>query len=144
MHQGEVEAARRYYEESLALRRELGDPRGVAWSLNGLGRVAQRQGDFQAAQQYHEESLTIRRELGDQRGIADCLEELAQAAGGQGQPERAVRLFGAAHALRHALGAPLSPPEQPRQEEQLAALRTALGDAAFRTAWEAGQGMTRE
>lgn len=36
-------------EESLALRRELEDKRGIAWSLNDMGRVASDQGDYRRA-----------------------------------------------------------------------------------------------
>ena len=44
--QGDYPAARALHEESLAIRRQLGDRRGMAASLNNLGNVAVKQGDL--------------------------------------------------------------------------------------------------
>ena len=60
----------RVLQESLAIRRELGDRQGISGSLNNLGKIAYDQGDFPAARALLEESLAIKRELGEQRGIA--------------------------------------------------------------------------
>src|SRR4029453_18379222 len=68
--QGDYETARSLHEESLAIRRQLGDRRGIAASLHNLGLVAHRQGDHAAARSLYEESLTTHRELGNQWGIA--------------------------------------------------------------------------
>ena len=43
-YQGDYPAARALHEESLAIRRELGDRSGIAGSLNNLGNVALRSG----------------------------------------------------------------------------------------------------
>ena len=64
----------------MAIRRELGDRRGIARSLNNLGNVAHEQGDFASARTLYEESLAIRRELGDRRGIANSLNNLGNVA----------------------------------------------------------------
>jgi tetratricopeptide (TPR) repeat protein len=68
--QGDYSTARSLQEESLALNREIGDKRGIALSLNGLGIVAQMQGDYPTARSLYEESLSVSRELGDKQGIA--------------------------------------------------------------------------
>src|SRR5438309_805223 len=47
--QGDCGAARALFEESLAIFRELGCKRGIAWSLRSLGDVAAGQGDRGAA-----------------------------------------------------------------------------------------------
>ena len=74
--QGDYPAAKAHYEECLALRRVLGDRRGISASLNNLGAVAQSQGESIAARSLYEESLAIKRELGDRRGIASSLSNL--------------------------------------------------------------------
>ena len=58
--------------------------------------------------------------------------------------ERAARLCGAAAALRVAIGAPLHPTERADYERTVAALRVALGDAAYEAAWAQGQALTLE
>src|SRR5262249_43540658 len=63
--QGDYAAARSLYEESLAIRRELDDWRGIAASLNNLGVLAHEEGDYAAARPLYEESLALRRKLDD-------------------------------------------------------------------------------
>jgi DNA-binding NarL/FixJ family response regulator len=60
------------------------------------------------------------------------------------RPERAVRLFGAAEALRGAIGAPRPAGFSGYCERDLAAARDALGEAAFAKAREEGWTMTPE
>src|SRR5262249_17804674 len=101
-------------------------------------------GDLGTARARFLESLALRRELGNRRGIAECLEGLARVTAAQDQPERAAILFGAAHALRDHLAAPLPVNERPDQEEQLDALRRGLGAERFGAAWETGHALPWE
>ncbi len=82
-HQLDYATARAQHEESLAIRRELGDRKGVAASLNNLGIVTLDQGDFAAARALHEESLEIARQLGNRNGIARSLGNLSMVASEQ-------------------------------------------------------------
>jgi tetratricopeptide (TPR) repeat protein len=72
------------HEESLGIRRELGDRRGIAVSLNNLGLLANQQGDYAAAEVLHNESLAISQDIGDRPGIATTLSDLGSAAFGRG------------------------------------------------------------
>jgi tetratricopeptide (TPR) repeat protein len=81
---GNVEANRQvgggipYYEQSLALYRELGDTWGVAYALNNLGLSAFAvQQDHARARALYEESLRLRRALRDGHGIVMTLNNLA-------------------------------------------------------------------
>jgi len=57
---------------------------------------------------------------------------------------RAARLFGAAEALREALGAPVLWFQRQSYAQGVAALRAWLDDAACAAAWAEGRGMTLE
>ena len=92
-NQGDYETARLLYEESLSIRRELGDKQGIALSLNGLGIVAYLQGDYSSSRALYEESLSIRRELKDTWGIAASLHNLGNVAYLQGDYEAAKALY---------------------------------------------------
>ena len=85
---------------TLALRRQLSNKWGVGVSLGMLGWVAMHEEDWQRAAERLAESLEVRREIGDTGGSAWCLERLAEVARARGQAQKAVRLFGAAAALR--------------------------------------------
>ena len=82
--QGDYAEARALYEESLTIRRQLGNQRGIAATLNNLGNVARDQGDYAGARALYEESLTIYQQLGDQGSIADLLTNLGIVAFYQG------------------------------------------------------------
>ncbi len=67
------------------------------------------------------------------------MEGLARVAS---RAEQAARLFGAAAALRDAIGAPLPPSDQTDVDRGVAAARGAMGDEAFQAAWEQGRSMS--
>lgn len=64
-------------QESLALYRELHDPRGMAVALDLLGNIASVRGDAPAATCLLEESLALYREIGDKARLAYSLNTLA-------------------------------------------------------------------
>ena len=105
-NQGDYVAARRLFEASLALWRELGDTPGIATALNDLGWVAWRQGDYTVARTLSAESLLCWRELGDTRGIATSLTNLGWTAHHQGDYTTASALHQEGLALRQEVEDP--------------------------------------
>ena len=91
--QGDRRRATACIEESLAIGRDLEDPRVVAWSLRELGFLAlEDQGDHDRAVGLCEESLAVARQLGDPWEIAYALEFLGMAVHGKGDHDRAAIL----------------------------------------------------
>jgi non-specific serine/threonine protein kinase len=74
--QADYAPASALHEESLEIRRKLGDRKGISASLNNLGILAQWQGDFKKAKACYEECLKVEREFGDRAGIAGSLSNL--------------------------------------------------------------------
>jgi tetratricopeptide (TPR) repeat protein len=136
--QGDLAAARCLYELSLVSFRELIDRWGVAGTLADLGNLAREQRDYRLADSLYRESLKVFQELEHKRGVARLLECFAGSAGAQSEPERALRLAGAAAALRQSIGAPLTPAEQGELERSLEPARQVLTTATGRTAWLEG------
>jgi predicted ATPase/DNA-binding XRE family transcriptional regulator len=127
------------FKESLAHSRALGNPRGIGFALLGLGLVARRRGDHAAATAYFVESMAPWRKLGNDRGVVEALEELAETAAACGEATRAARLSGAASARREVIGMPRSPLLQNDHDRGMAPARSALGEATFVAAWQAGR-----
>ena len=75
--QSDYPAAQTYFEESLALRREIGDREGIGSALSNLGVVFWFQGDLKTAQEFYTEGLALNRETGDTHGAAKSLYNLA-------------------------------------------------------------------
>jgi hypothetical protein len=62
----------------------------------------------------------------------------------QRQPHKAVRLFGAAAALRNSIGSVIDPVDQLAYENELTSLHEELGEAQFSEAWDEGSALTLE
>ena len=140
--QGDYEQAATLVEESLALSREMGYKRYAALSLVSLGSLASRRGEYGRATALLEESLVLVRGLRLNLLVGSCLEGLAAVVCAQGQFERAARLYGAAEALREAVGVRLWPDGLAEHNRNVAAVRTGLGGEAFTSAWAQGRAMT--
>ena len=131
--------AERLLGRSLALWRELGSTgTQTQGALHQLGHVALARGDAARADGLFRESLTLARAQGNKRHVATALAGLACVAAATGQPETAARLFGAAGALRRAVGAALSPADRIAHRRAEARARAAAGAAAFAAARAAG------
>ncbi len=147
---GDLVRAQACYRESLAKARASGDRRLIGLILVGLASVTTRQGDCQAAGKLYVESLETAQEMGDKwlapqslDGLAKVIARLAgEAPRGLPQMQRAVRLWGAADALREAAGTALWPGDRSEYDELLAAARSMLGKTAFDTYWAQGRALT--
>jgi predicted ATPase/serine/threonine protein kinase len=137
-------AARSYYEQSLAAFRRLGDGWGIPSALCDLARLNAAQGNYQDADRLYRESIKMFQDLGHKRGVARVLECIAVSAVSQSRPEQALRLAGAAAALRQRVGAPLIPAEQASLERNLEPARKMLTNSAGLGAWSSGWEMSLE
>jgi predicted ATPase/class 3 adenylate cyclase len=139
--QGDLTLAAGHCRESVTLYRAVGEEWLIIMPLILQGRAACRQGDHQQAEALFRESLTYCERRRERRQVAPTLEGLAAVAMGRGHLARATRLFGAARALRDALGLPVPLIDQAEYQETLSALRTAAGDESFAAAFAEGQAM---
>ncbi|HLZ58178.1 MAG TPA: tetratricopeptide repeat protein [Ktedonosporobacter sp.] len=114
------------------------------YHLADLGMLAILQGDVARARPLVEESLSISMQIRNRWFIASCLERLGEIFVAQSQPNQAVRLWGAAHAIRNAISAPMPPIERAPYEHAQSIARAQLGEARFRAVWLEGQHMTPE
>jgi predicted ATPase/class 3 adenylate cyclase len=143
-YQGDNVTAREMLEESVAIRRALGDKWGIANALSSLTNLLIHQGKYEGVGAMLEESLLINQNLGDRTAIAYCLEDFAGLSAGTGHPERALRLAGAAAALREDIGGPLPAGEEAALDRILEPARASLDEDGRAAAWESGQAMKME
>ncbi len=143
LRQDDIAQARSLLQESVVLFKEMGDRRHTAQSLFGLAKVEAFQSNYAAARTLSEESLALCRKVGD-KNIAPALEGLAGVVAAQGEPAWAARLWGAAEALREAIGIPLAPVERADYESAITAASIHLGEKSFTAAWAQGRTLTPE
>jgi non-specific serine/threonine protein kinase len=101
---GDLAVARMLAEESIDIRRRIGERRPIAISVEGLGLVLWNLGEYLAARDCYEESLAIYRELGLQANIANSLNNLGIILHNLGDIDGARAFHEQALALRRALG----------------------------------------
>jgi predicted ATPase/Tfp pilus assembly protein PilF/DNA-binding XRE family transcriptional regulator len=135
---GDLDRARLLILESLALRRALGDQHGEANALLNLGHLLRRQGQSAQAIAHLRQSVALYDAVGSLGDVAGALEELAIALHLAGDSRLAVRLRGTAASLRIQCSIPVPASDRQEYEEENAAMRAALGDAAFAAAWADG------
>ena len=141
---GEAEDARRLQEEALALRRASGDALGTGWSLVHLGDLAVDRDDLVAARRAYGECLARRGGSLPPPVLARALEGCAAVAAAAGRGARALRLLGAAAALRQTSGAVTDQGsgERGQRTAEVARQQARQGEAA--AAWAAGRTMPLE
>jgi predicted ATPase/class 3 adenylate cyclase/DNA-binding CsgD family transcriptional regulator len=135
---GDLVAARRSAEEAITTM--------TGWYLIGAlttrCRVAIAQGEPDQAERDAHDALAISTGMQAYLGISDTLECLAALAGESGSHREAARVFGAAHSIRQRMGAVRFKVWDAGYEASVAALRNAMGEADFDSAWAEGAAMS--
>ena len=137
---GDLVAARRWADDAVSTTTGsfLSDP------LTTRARVAIAQGEPDQAERDAHDALASAAEVEAYLFIPDILECLGTLAGEAGSHREAARLFGAAHAIRQRMGAVRFKVYDAGYEALVAALRDALSDNDFDTAWAEGAALSTE
>jgi hypothetical protein len=139
----EFARARQRLEETLILARGSGVRWPVLVAHLGLGDLAAAEQDLAGALDRYRPALRML--IDEERGLAPyALDRCATVCVARGQYRRAARLFGAASAMPRVSGYAFLFADSAGAEEDLAAARRALGEAAFVAAWAEGRAMTVE
>ncbi|MFO1308394.1 MAG: tetratricopeptide repeat protein [Burkholderiales bacterium] len=101
---GRYDQAQGPLEESLAIARELDEPKYVARVLQPLGIAAFGRGDRDAARAHMEEAVELARRIGDKRELAAALNNLAQLHRIDGELDPAEPLYAHAVAIAREIG----------------------------------------
>ena len=133
-------AARTLLEESVDLNRALGDTWGLATALIDLGDVHRATDELDEAEACFAESLRLAQSIDDRECVAYAFEGAGTVSAARGDDEHAAQLWGAAEALREAIGTP-RPPSTAADDiaSDIAAVRDRLGPDAFERARVAGR-----
>lgn len=140
---GDLASARASSEEALRLHRELGDFFGIHGDLYMLGRAAAEMGDLDTARQQFLQTLALAEAIGYPTGIALSFDQLADQAIKGGRADRAMRLAGAADAIKEFVGGE-APPELLGLPDPHERARQLLTEDEIHAAVEEGRAMTRE
>jgi predicted ATPase/class 3 adenylate cyclase/DNA-binding CsgD family transcriptional regulator len=115
-----------------------------AMALTTRARVAIAQGEPTQAERDAHDALARAAETEAHLAVADTLECLADLTGDGGSAREAARLFGAAHAARQRIGEVRFKIYDAGCAASVAALRDALGEQDFESAWAEGAALSTE
>jgi predicted ATPase/class 3 adenylate cyclase len=141
--EGDLANAQRLLEQSLEIQLALPDQQGRIRSLSALARVASGQGNAELARRRYAESLQVARESYQLLEIARSLEGMAELDAAT-DFKRALRLMGAAGALRKLIGAEPHAEELRRQNAWLQPIYTARGERVCAEARASGRALSVE
>ena len=134
--QGNIDRASKLLEASLAHGREVGRWL-AAWPAVELADLLIGQRDHSEPRALLREALMTYRDAGDREGVAGTLEGCARLAASVGVADQAVRLAGAAAALRAAIGSPARGAHT-TLDRHLAGARATLGPLVAAATWAKG------
>jgi tetratricopeptide (TPR) repeat protein len=101
---GEYQKAIEFHQQSLAIKREIGDRGGEATSYNNLGTVYYSLGEYQKAIEFHQQSLAIKREIGDRGGEATSYNNLGTVYYSLGEYQKAIEFHQQSLAITREIG----------------------------------------
>jgi CHAT domain-containing protein/Tfp pilus assembly protein PilF len=101
---GEYPKAIEFYQQSLAIQREIGNRNGFASSLMGLGNAYNFLGEYPKAIEFYQQSLAIQREIGNRNGFASSLMALGSAYGSLGEYPKAIEFYQQSLAIKREIG----------------------------------------
>jgi predicted ATPase/class 3 adenylate cyclase len=134
-------AALELFEESLSYFRSVGDQFHIGDVLTGVAQAHRLLGHYQAGRDAYVEALRIFTEARNLPSIGMTLQEIAALESSAGRHIEAIRLIGAADALREATGAS-APIVLMRMGTVEADAREAIGEEAFEKALSEGRRMS--
>ncbi len=140
--QGNLQRAAELGHESIAALHE--DKVSISSALDILGRITLAQQNSTQARQYFRDGLILQRDLKDTRMVPSLLEGLAHNFAASARPQAAIRLLGAAEALREEFNLAMMQIEHPEYDNLVSMLQKQIDAVTYQKKWAEGRAMTLE
>ena len=101
---GQLEDAEKHLQAALSLFEQTGDARGIASTVDDLGKLHWLRGDYAKALEFGQRGLAMRRKIGDRRSIALSLNNHGLVYQDSGQFKKALASFEQALEIRREIG----------------------------------------
>jgi predicted ATPase/class 3 adenylate cyclase len=141
---GNYNAARKFFEQGLEIFRRLHSRNFILVMRSELGHVERQTGNLTQAKLIYKETIKGWQDLGNRSAVAHELECFGFLAITDEEPQRAVKLFGAAEALRERIQSPMTDYERVEYNQSVTRLRAMLPEAELNALWAQGRSMTME
>lgn len=142
--QNDLQHAAELIQESITITRAAGEKIIESEGLDVLGRITLAQGNPLEARRHFQEGLILQRELKDTGIVPSLLEGFANMLTSISQPHDALRLLGAAEALRERINVTMTQVERSEYDQLVATLRGQTDDLTYQKIWNEARAMTME
>jgi predicted ATPase/class 3 adenylate cyclase len=142
--QKNYDTAKGLFKEALEVFNQLRIKNFQLVARSELGHIARKTGDLSGAKSIYRETITGWQDVGNRGAIAHQLECFASIAITAEEPQRALKLFGAAEALRKRSNAPMTDSERVEYNHTIEQVRSLFEESNFKLLWAEGQSMTME
>ena len=143
-HRRDNAEARGRFEEALVAFQDVGAHFNVILVKSDLAHMERQLGNHARALELYRDTIVAFRDTGQRGAVAHQLECIAFIALAQNQLERALRLLGAAEALREQSGTPMTPDEQVDYQRQVTLARGQLNPELAAKTWAKGRVLTMD
>jgi predicted ATPase/class 3 adenylate cyclase len=142
--QNDLQRAAELIHESVTIIRAAGEKVIESDALDALGRITLAQGNPLEARRHFQEGLVLQRDLKAAGIVPSLLEGLANALVSSSQLKDAIRLMGAAKALRERINLAMMQVERSEYDQLVSILREQMDESAFQKVWNEGRALTTE
>jgi len=141
---GRFEEARAGFAPLVPIFQDMGDHHRSNMIRSEMAHMERLEDRHEKAAQMYRETILEWKRLGHRAAVANQFECFAFIARAHEQPERALRLLGAAEALRELIHIDMSDMERVEYEREVNDLKTNMDGKMFASLWEEGRSMTME
>jgi tetratricopeptide (TPR) repeat protein len=142
--QGQPDDARAYFSQALRIAQRAGSRQFEVIMHSELAHLARSEGRLDEAKEGYLRLIRTWNDLGQWAAVANQLECLAFIALATDEPGRAVRLLGAAEALREGIRAPMRGYERVEYDQAVATLHEQMDAHSFARGWAEGRALNLE
>jgi predicted ATPase/class 3 adenylate cyclase len=142
--QGNYENAIPLFEDALDVFNQLRIRNFQIAVKSQLGHITRYTGDLAEAKSIYRETILGWQDIGNRGAIAHELESFAAIAIIEEEPQRALKLFGAAESLRERSNSPMTDFERVEYDQMVAHARSLLTELVSKSLWAEGRAMTME
>ena len=139
---GNYDSAKKIFEEGKEAFQRIHSKYFVQVMKSELSHVERQQGNVAQARLIYRETIKGWQDLGNRAAIAHELECFGFLAIHDEEPYHAVKLFGAAEALRERIQAPMTDYERLEYNQAVEQVRSMLAEAEFDALWAEGRSMS--
>ncbi len=142
--QGNYQAAKQIFEDGRDIFKRIRNTGFQRIMQSELGHIARHTGNLGEAKAIYQETIMAWLDSGNRSAMAHQLECFGFLAIADEEPQRAIKFFGAAEALREKALSPRTEQEQNEYDQSVAQLHAMLAETEFNALWAEGKSMTME